>query len=116
MIRLPMLPKIPQLQALRPIPLMQIHQHRLLQLRLPIRHSDRIIMPVQSMDESLDGRLVDVPDVRCGLARFLAHDDAVRVDEAEGVDDYFAFDGLDGVDDYCYGAGLEGFEGLRGEG
>ena len=36
----------------------------------------------------------------------------MRVDEAEGVDDDFAFDGLDGVDDDSDGAGGELFEGL----
>lgn len=91
-----------QLQSFSPIPLMQIHQHGLLELRLPIRHSDRVVMPVQAMDKSLDAGLVDMSDIRSRLSRFLTHDDTVGVDESEGVNHDFALDGLDGVDDYCY--------------
>jgi hypothetical protein len=90
----------------RPIRLVQIHQHPLLQLRLPIIHGDAVIVPIQAVDERLDGGFVDVPDVGGGLARFLAEDDGVRVDEAEGVDDDFAFYGLDGVNDDGYCAGV----------
>ena len=54
------------------------------------------------MDQTLNARFVDVSDIRCGLSRFLAEDDRVRVDESECVDDDLAFDGLDGVDDDCY--------------
>lgn len=102
-----------QLQPLRPIPLMQVHQHSLLQLRFAVRDGNRVVMPVQAVDERLDRGLVDVPDVRGCLAGLLAHDDCVRVDEPEGVDYYFALDGLDGVDDDGYGTRLEGLEGLQ---
>lgn len=71
-------------------------------------------MSVQSVNEGLDGGFIDVPDVGGGLARFLAEDDGVWVDETEGVNDDFPFYGLDGVDDNGYCAGVEGFEGLGG--
>lgn len=91
-----------QLEPFSPIPLMQIHQHGLLQFRLPVRHSNRVIMPIQAMDKGLDTGLVDVSDIRSRLSWFLTHDDTVGVYESEGVDYDFALDGLDGVDDYCY--------------
>ena len=102
-----------QLQALRPIPLMQIHQHRLLELRLAVVHDDGVVVPVEAVDERLDARLRDVPDVGRRLARLLPDDDAVRVDEPEGVDHDFAFDGLDRVDDDGDGAAVELLERLR---
>lgn len=59
-------------------------------------------MPIQPMNQRLNTRFVDMPNVGRRLAGFLAKDDAVRVDESECVDDDFALDGLDGVDDDCY--------------
>ena len=105
--------KVPQLQPLRPITLMQVHKHSLFQLRLAIIDRKRVVVPVQAVDQSLDGRFLDVSDVGRGLAGLGALDDGVRVDEAEGVDDDLALDGLYRVDDDGDGAGVEGFEGLR---
>ena len=64
------------------------------------------------MDQGLDTGCVEVAEVGGGLSRFLPEHEGLRVDEAEGVDDDFAFDGLDGVDDDGDGAGGELFEGL----
>lgn len=61
-------------------------------------------MSVQTMDKGLNGRLVEVTDVGCGLARFLAKHERLRVDEAEGIDDDLALDRLDRVDDDGDGA------------
>lgn len=105
--------KISQSQPLRPIPLVQIHQHTLLQLRFPIVHRDAVIVPVQPVDERLDGGFVDVPNIGGGLARLAACDDGLGVDEAEGVDDDFAFDGLDRVDYDGYAASMSRLERLR---
>ena len=69
-------------------------------------------VPVEAVDEGLDAGLVYVADVARRLARLLAGEHGVRVDEAEGVDDDFALDGLDGVDDDGDGAGVELLEGL----
>lgn len=57
------------------------------------------------MDQRLDARLVQVAQIRGGLARLLAHHDGGGGDEPEGIDDDFALDGLDGVDDDGDGAG-----------
>lgn len=92
--------------------LVQIHQHILLQRRFAVGDRDAVVMPVQAMDESLDGGLVEVTQVRCRLAGLLAVDQGLRVDEAEGVDHDLALDGLDGVDDNGDGAGVELLERL----
>lgn len=78
---------------------MQIHQHRLLELRLSVVHHDRVVVPVQAVDERLNRRLVDVPDVGCRLPWFLTKYDGVWVDEPECIDDDFSLDGLNWIDD-----------------
>lgn len=70
-------------------------------------------MPVQSVNESLYRRLVDVAYVRSRLAWFLARDDGVWVDQTEGIDDDLSFDGLDRVDDNGDGSRVERLEGLQ---
>lgn len=61
-----------QRKTLRPIPLVQVHQHRLLELRLAIVHRNGVIVPIEAMNESLDGRLVDMSNIGGRLPRFLA--------------------------------------------
>lgn len=105
--------KITQLQTLRPVTFMEVHQHRLLQLCLAVVHGNGVVMPVQSVNESLYRRLVDVAYVRSRLAWFLARDDGVWVDQTEGIDDDLSFDGLDRVDDNGDGSRVERLEGLQ---
>jgi hypothetical protein len=81
---------------------MEVHQHALLQLGLPVVDDDGVVMSVEAVDEGLDRWFVDVPDVRGRLTWFLAENDRVGVDETESVDDHLAFDGLNGVDDDGY--------------
>lgn len=95
-----------QLQALCPIPLVQVHKHGLLQLRLPVIHRYRVVMPIEAMDERLNGRFVDMPDVRRRLAGFLTGEKHVWIDKTEGIDDDFALDGLDWVYDNCDRTGV----------
>lgn len=49
-------------------------------------------MAVKSVDEGLDRGLVEVTQVRCGLTRFLAEHEGLRIDETEGVNDDLALD------------------------
>lgn len=93
-----------QRQSLRPIPLVQVHQHALLKLRLAVVHRDGVIVSVQAVDESLNGRLVNVTDVGRRLPWLAAGYHGLWLNETEGVDNNFAFDGLNGVDDHCDGA------------
>lgn len=112
-VRLPMALEVLQLQPLRPIPFMQVHQHSLLQLRLAVCDSNRVVVSVQAVNERLDRGLVDVSNVRRRLSGLLAHDDCVGIDEAESIDDDFALDGLDRINDDGYGTRLERLEGLQ---
>lgn len=57
------------------------------------------------MDKGLDRGFVQMTQVRSGLARFLAHDNCLRCDESEGINDDFSLDGLDGVDHNGDGTG-----------
>ena len=55
-------------------------------------------MAVEAVDEGLNRGLVEVADVRGGLAGLVAHHEGLRVDEAESVDNDLTLDGLDGID------------------
>lgn len=90
----------------------QIHQHILLQPRLSIIDPNAVIVPVETVDEGLDGGFVEVTEVGGALPRFLTEHERLRIDEAEGVDDDFSFHRLNGVDDDGDGAGGELLEGL----
>jgi hypothetical protein len=91
-----------QRQPLCPVALVQVHQHALLQLRLPIIDGDRIIMSVQAVDESLNGRLIDMADIRGRLPRLAASYHSLGLDQAECVYDHFAFDRLNRINDNCH--------------
>ena len=106
--------KVFQFEPLRPVPLMQIHKHSLLELSLAVCDCDGVVMSIKAVNKGLDTGLVNVANVRGGLSRLLPQDNGVRVDETEGINDNFPFDGLDRVDDYGHGAGRKGFEGLVG--
>ena len=69
-------------------------------------------MPVETVDQGLYARLVQVAQVARGLARLLARHHVLRVDAPERVNDDFAADRLDGVDDDRHGARVELLEGL----
>lgn len=92
----------------------QIHQHILFQPRFPVIDADAVVVSIQAVDEGLNGWFVEMTKIGSCLSRFLTHHECLRVYEAEGIDDDFAFDGLNGVDDDGDGAGSELFEGLLG--
>ena len=54
-------------------------------------------MPVQAMDQCLNGWFLQMTQHGGGLSRFLAKDHHVGVDQAESVNDNFSFDTLDGI-------------------
>ena len=104
--------EVVHLQRFCPDLLVQVHEHVLLQGRLSVVDADRVVVTVEPVDEGLNGGLVEVADVGCGLAGFVAHHERLWVDEAEGIDDDLALYGLDGVDDNGDGAGRELLERL----
>lgn len=91
---------------------MQVHQHALLKRCLAVADADAVVVPVQAVNQGLDGRFVEVAKVGRRLPRFLAQHERLWVDEAKGVDDDLALDGLDGVDDDGDGARCELLKGL----
>lgn len=64
------------------------------------------------MDQSLNGRLVKMSQVRCALTWFLAKHERLWVDETEGINDYFSLDGLDRINDDSNGSRCQLFERL----
>ena len=45
--------EVAQLETFCPVAFMQIHKHRLLELRLAVIDRDGVVVPVQTMDKSL---------------------------------------------------------------
>ena len=69
-------------------------------------------MSVETMNEGLDGRLVEMTQVRCALTRFLTKHKRLRVDESESIDDNLSLDGLNGINNNGNSSRCQLFEGL----
>ena len=52
------------------------------------------------MSDGYEGGLLNVADVRGCLSGLNAHHDNLRINAAEGIDDYLTLDGLNGVHDH----------------
>lgn len=91
---------------------MQVHQHVLLKPRLAVVNPDTVVVSVQSMNEGLDRRFVQMTQVGCCLPGLLAHDDGLGLDKTESIDDDLTLDGLDGIDDDGDGTGRQLLERL----
>jgi len=105
--------EISEFEGLGPVLLMQVHKHRLLDFRLPVVDSDRVIMTVQTMDQCLNGGFLDMTNIRGGLSRFDAHYNGRSGNSPEGVDDHLALDRLYGIDNDGHRSVVHHFEGLR---
>ena len=103
-----------QLERLRPVNLIQVEEHPLLDLRLTVVNGDRVVVLVETSGESHQGWLRDMTNVAGGLTRLLAHHHCLWVDGPEGVDHNFTFDRLDGVNDYSDSARVQLFLGFLG--
>ena len=104
--------EVVHVQCLRPYLLVQIHQHVLLKSRFAVVDPDAVVMSVQAVDQGLDRWLVQVTQVRCCLPGFLTHDDGLRLNQSEGVDNDLALHGLDRVNDNCNSTGGKLFKRL----
>jgi hypothetical protein len=89
--------EVTQFKSLRPIPFMQVHEHRLLQLGLTVVHRDRVVVSVETVYKGLNRRLVYVPNIRRRLPRLSTRNDSVRIDQPEGVNNNLAFYRLDRI-------------------
>lgn len=91
--------EIAKFESLCPVPLVQVHQHSLLELGLAVVNSDGVVVAIKAVNECLYRRLIDMTDVRCRLAGLASRDDGLGVDQAESVDHDFTLHRLDGVND-----------------
>ena len=106
---------------------MQVEKHSLLLLGLPNTDGNTVVMSVETVNKGLNRRLVQMASIRGCLARLLAHHwrhtleltrtiqrrsltDALRIDQAESIDNDLALDGLDGIDDDSYTARMQSLE------
>lgn len=64
------------------------------------------------MNECLNGRLVQVSQIRCALSWFLSQHERLWIDESESIDDNFTLYGLDRIYHYSNSSGRQLFEGL----
>lgn len=71
-------------------------------------------MSIETVDECLNRRLVEVTQVRSTLSRLLAEHERLWVDESESINDDLALHRLYRVDDHGDGSRSELFEGLLG--
>jgi hypothetical protein len=92
----------------------QIHQHVFLQRTLAVIDANTVIVSIKTVNERLDRRLIEMPQVRCTLTGLLAKHERLWVDESESINDNFAFDRLDGVNDNRDGSWGQLFKGLLG--
>jgi hypothetical protein len=69
-------------------------------------------MSVKTVNKRLDGRLVEMTQVRCALTRFLTEHKRLRVDESESVDDDLSLDRLNGINNDGNSSRCQLFEGL----
>jgi hypothetical protein len=69
-------------------------------------------MSVKTMNKRLDGRLVEMTQVRCALTRFLTEHKRLRVDESESIDDDLSLDRLNGINNDGNSSRCQLFEGL----
>lgn len=92
LILLALFPEIIHHQRLSPNMFVQIHQHILLQSGLAVIDTNGVVVAVEAVDKRLDGGLVEVTDVRSGLAGLVAHHERLWIYEAEGINYHFALD------------------------
>ena len=71
-----------------------------------------MLLPVETVDESLDAWFVEMTQHWGCLSRLLTQHHHVGVDQSEGVDDDLPLDALDGVHDHGHGAVGQGLEAL----
>merc|ERR1712139_506663 len=99
LVGLRVLAEVLEAQAREPLALVQVQEHLLLQLVLAVRDVERVVLPVQAVDDGGEARLLEVPEVGRRLARLLANDQELRVRAAEAVDHHLPLHGLDRVND-----------------
>mmetsp|Transcript_37370 Transcript_37370/g.45064 ORF Transcript_37370/g.45064 Transcript_37370/m.45064 type:complete len:277 (-) Transcript_37370:411-1241(-) len=101
-------------QPIGPIPLVQIHEHLLLQLLLPIINHDGIIMTIQSVDQRLNAGFVQMPDIAGGLSRFLPQHHQLRIDQSKTINHNFPLHRLNRIHHQRHRPRIQRFERILG--
>jgi hypothetical protein len=97
-------------QTVRPVPLVEVHEHLFFQFILSVVNDYAVVVTIQAVDEGLDRRLLQVPDVARRLAWLVAQHHQLWIDQAKAVDDDLSLDRLDRVDDQGHGARMQRFK------
>mmetsp|Transcript_16222 Transcript_16222/g.26568 ORF Transcript_16222/g.26568 Transcript_16222/m.26568 type:complete len:280 (-) Transcript_16222:40-879(-) len=92
-----LLGKVVEDETISPVLLVQVEKHLLLELVLAVTDADRVVIAVETMDQGLDGGLVEVTDVGSGLTGFT--DGELWADGTEGINDDLSLDTLNGIND-----------------
>ena len=87
-------------QPVHPRLLVQIQQHLLFEFVLAIVDTDRIVMPIEAVNQRLNRWFSQMAQVRRCLPSFLPENEWIRIDQTECIDDDFALDTLNGIDDH----------------
>jgi hypothetical protein len=104
--------EVPKLQRICPVLFVKVHEHGLFKLRLPVIHSNRIVVSIQTVNQCLNAGLLDVANVGRRLSRLNAHHDCCRRNSSECVYHDLSFDGLDWVHHDSYSTRVHHFESL----
>ena len=67
---------------------MQIHEHRLLKLSFSVVDGNRIVVPVEAMDEGLNGGFVNVTDIGGSLSGLVSHNKAAWCQDTDFFEKY----------------------------
>ena len=70
--------------------LLQVEQHGFFEFCFAVVDRHGVVVPVEAVDEGLNGGLVEMAHIGSGLSRFLSHHHGLRANTPECVDDYFA--------------------------
>lgn len=87
---LTLLVEVTHFQGFGPYMLVEVHQHVLFQSGLAVINRNAVVVSVETVNQSLNGRLVEVTQVGSCLARLLAHDHRLGLDETECINDNLA--------------------------
>mmetsp|Transcript_10239 Transcript_10239/g.21461 ORF Transcript_10239/g.21461 Transcript_10239/m.21461 type:complete len:286 (+) Transcript_10239:190-1047(+) len=91
----------------RPILLIQIHEHLLLQLILPVINHNRIIMPIQPMNQCLNRRFMQMPNIRGSLPRLLPQHHQLGINQPKTIDDHLPLDRLNRIHHQRHRPGIQ---------
>uniref|UniRef100_A0A7S0CMA4 Uncharacterized protein n=1 Tax=Proboscia inermis TaxID=420281 RepID=A0A7S0CMA4_9STRA len=81
---------------------------------LPIINHDGIIMTIQSVDQRLNARFVQMPDVAGGLSWFLPQHHQLRIDQSKTINHNFPLDALNRIHHQRHGPRIQRFERILG--